>query len=130
MVTKDDGSAIEHQGAQLHRFADEFRMRLVANRVIVFLKEFPGFADWWFTINEAQRDYTHKLLRLTMLDRLGTISGTPYEKCTKLKDACIQVLDAMPGFNAWNSVVLGSSLRDRINYQLTDHMYQTFKRER
>jgi hypothetical protein len=125
---KESGEAI-HPGGKLDSFTNELKCKCVANGVVAFLKGFPGFAEWWFiTLDEDRRDNIFVGLQIVILNAFNRVSGTSMEKATAIKDALILWFDQLPSFTQWKEMVLGSTLRDRVDYQLTRYIYDEFKR--
>lgn len=128
---KGDGSVVEFTGNRKASFLSEFKMKILTNGIIAFMKGFPGFAEWWFTNNnEKQREMHHTLLQLKILSAFDKISGTSTEKARALRDVVVKYFDKLPGFNQWEQVVLGTDLRSRIQNQLKSYVYDELKKVR
>jgi hypothetical protein len=125
---KADGTRAELQGRQAISFAGELQVRILVNAAIVMMKEFPGFAEWWFQMDEIQRDYIHQELHMLMLAEFIQISGIPERKAEQLRDCVVAFFDRIPSFTQWQTMVLGSTLRDRINYQLKDLLWKEMRK--
>lgn len=129
LKVKDSGESVELTGQQRATFMDEMKARTLANGTIMFLKGFPGFETYWFeTLDEAKRDFAHTKLQMVILDSMCRVSGFGMDKARGIKDEVIRYCDELPAFTQWKTVVLGSTLRERIDHQLTEYLYKELKR--
>ena len=117
---KSDGTRQELQGEQRIRYAGELAVKILANRTIDMLKLFPGFCDWWFTMDEGQRSFIFEDLHMTMLSKFAHLTGFVEQKAEQLRDCIVEYFDGLSGFTQWKQVVAGADLRGRVNYQLKD----------
>lgn len=123
-----DGERVELQGHQRNTFAAELKVKILANRTIAMLKEFPGFCDWWFEeLHQERRDYIHEELQIKMLNEFGRLRGLTEQKAEQMSDCVVRYFDNLPGFTQWTRVVAGADLRGRVNYQLKDHLWEEMR---
>ncbi len=116
------------KGQKHNEFMAEFKVRLVTNAVITFMKGFPGFTDWWFeTLEGDRRQYIHQELQVTLLNEFTRASGLLEQKAEVLRDCVIRFFDKLPTFSQWHQVTLGADLRGRIRHQLKDYIYKEIR---
>ena len=125
---RSDGTRVELQGQQRKTFAAELKVKILVNKAVALLKEFPGFCDWWFVeLDEDRRDYIHQNLHLKMLNEFSRLSGLTEQKAEAMRDCVVRFFDNLPGFTQWKSVVAGADLRGRVRHQLKDYLWEEMR---
>lgn len=128
MIKNDTGKAIELQGQQRNNFMAELKMKILANAIIVFMKGFPGFSEWWFEVlPEENRTYVHNDLQVKILAEFPRLGGFVGEKATGIKDCVLRYFDRLPSFTQWRQVTLGADLRSRADHQLEEYIHQELR---
>jgi hypothetical protein len=119
----------EPHGQSKANFMDEFKGRTMANAIVTFLKGFPGFSDWWFTtLDEGRRKNLFIGIQICILNSMNRVSGLSMDRAKGIKDGIVSFFNALPGFTQWETTVLGSTLSERVNHQLTMYIYKELKR--
>ena len=127
LPVKDSGKSVQ-SGTKGIRFGIELKIKTLANRTIDMLKLFPGFCDWWFTMDEGQRSFIFEDLHVTMLKEFVNLTGMVEQKAEQLRSCIVKYFDNVPGFTQWKTVVAGADLRGRVNYQLKDHLWDEMRK--
>jgi hypothetical protein len=128
MPLREDGSAVERQGQSRANFMDELKAKCMANAVTAFLKGFPGFAEWWFGMDELRRDNIHVGIQIVILNAMNRVSGLPEQKVASIRNEILTFFDQLPSFTQWQQIVLGSTLRNRVKHQLDAYLLEELKR--
>jgi len=124
-----DFPTYELQGQERANFMDEMKGKTMANGIVAFLKEFPGFCDWWFTtLNEDRRSNIFTGIQIVILNAMNRVSGLPSQKVPAIRNEILSFFDQLPAFSQWHQVVLGSTLRGRVKHQLDDYILGELKR--